>query len=392
MSKQRFGFGIFLAAVVVAVGSFADWRSADAKKKGEKSAKSAYLKNAQLGDLKLKQVEQLSFGPGGLLLAAESRSASIVAIDTGDVGPFRRLERNVNYLRQRVAKAMGAKNKSMIRIKDMAVNPLSGKVYLAVNRLGKKKQNAILTISADGKIGQLNLALVPYARVKLPESSGRKVATITDVEFAKDRVLAAGHCREEFGNKLFSLPVPLVHGSSADIFSARTYHVAHGRWETSAPIRSFVPFSDGKKKFVVGAFACTPIAKFPLANVKSGAKIVGSSVVELGSGNMPLDMFTYEKKGQRWLVTNTYRFHYKKNVFGPSKWWGVRVNMDYMSASNTNEKAARRNVRKKSGPEGIEIMDSLFGAIQIAKLNNSEMVVLRVTDEDERNLEIAKLP
>ncbi|MCH8829883.1 MAG: hypothetical protein IID45_09930, partial [Planctomycetes bacterium] len=43
------------------------------------------------------------------------------------------------------------------------------------------------------------------------------------------------------------------------------------------------------------------------------------------AGNRPLDMFTYEKDGKRWVVTNTLRFH--KNLFGPSKYWGVRLDM-----------------------------------------------------------------
>ena len=47
-------------------------------------------------------------------------------------------------------------------------------------------------------------------------------------------------------------------------------------------------------------------------------------LLELGSGNRPLDIFTYQKDGQLWFITQTQRF--KDNLFGPSKYWGVRVN------------------------------------------------------------------
>ena len=47
----------------------------------------------------------------------------------------------------------------------------------------------------------------------------------------------------------------------ASVFSAETYHVAHRKWETKAPIQSFIPYTSKGETFVVGAFACTPVAK-----------------------------------------------------------------------------------------------------------------------------------
>ena len=45
------------------------------------------IDSPQTGGLEFKSLSALSFGPGGLLLVAEPGSASIVAIQTGDVGP-----------------------------------------------------------------------------------------------------------------------------------------------------------------------------------------------------------------------------------------------------------------------------------------------------------------
>jgi hypothetical protein len=146
--------------------------------------------------------------------------------------------------------------------------------------------------------------------------------------------------------------------------------------------------------YVVGSFSCTPIAKFPLDNLTSGAKVQGISVVELGSGNQPLDMFTYQRNGKQWLVTNTYRFHFKKNTFGPSKWWGVRLDMRHLAADEkVNEDAVRRNTKVDKDPQGIEVIDVLSGAVQVAKVNDEQAVVLRnVNDEDRYRLELVKLP
>ena len=148
---------------------------------------------------------------------------------------------------------------------------------------------------------------------------------------------------------------------------------------------------------MVGAFACTPIAKFPLNDIKSGAQIKGVSVVELGSGNRPRDMFTYEKGGKQWLVTNTQRF--KKNLFGPSKFWAARINLDYLGADSpdaTNENAPRRNVNAASGEEakGIEVVECLFGAVLVSQLKNDQVVVMRepAAKDQGHSLELVTLP
>ena len=357
---------------------------------GAKSAADSFLKDTQKGDPKLKSIGTITFGPQGLLLVSEPTAASIVAIDTGDTGPVQKLKQKVDDVAGHVAARLGAPEGGA-DILDIAVNPLSGKIYLAVSRKADK-QVAILTVDADGKLADLALDKAAWVRVPLPAAEGVKVSSITDVAFAKDRVLAAGQSNEEFSSKIFSFPLPLVNAKSGDVFSAQTYHVAHRKWETKAPIQSFIPYEEKGKHYVVGAFTCTPIVKFPLDDIKSGGDIRGTSVVELGNGNRPLDMFTYERGGKTWVVANTQRF--QANLFGPSKFWGVRVTMDYLTHNepeNTNEKAAWRDVKSKSGPEGIEIVDALFGARHIDKLNNDQMVVLR-ENGDKLSLELAPLP
>ena len=141
---------------------------------------------------------------------------------------------------------------------------------------------------------------------------------------------------------------------------------------------------------MVGAFACTPVAKFKVDDLESGAQVKGVSMVELGSGNRPLDLFSYtDKSGKEWLVVHTQRF--KQNAFGPSKMWGARISMDYLDAAETNEKATRRDEKSAKGPEGIEIVESLFGAVQADKISNTEAIVLKHNDGT-LSLEVAALP
>ena len=341
------------------------------------SSQASLLDSPQTGGLKLKGLSSISFGKDGLLLVADPTSQSVYAIETQDVGPFAK-PAPVADIASMIAEGLGTTAEN-ITIKDMATNPASGKVYLAIQR---RPDNAslIMTVDAKGTVAPFDAAKLKWAGVTLPGGTSSKVTNITDVAFDGERVFATGTCNEEFASRIFTIPVPIKHGATAGVFSAETYHVAHRKWETKAPIQSFIPYHAKDADYIVGAFACTPVAKFRVDDIESGAKVKGVSMVELGSGNRPLDLFDYtDKSGKEWVVVHTQRF--KENLFGPSKFWGARVSMDYINASEdkVNEKATLRDVKSKVGPEGIEIMDALFGAIQVDKLENQSAVVLRET-------------
>ncbi len=349
----------------------------------------AILANVQQGDAEISRIGRMSFAPGGVLLVADIGSASIVAIETGDIGPVKKLKERVNDVDKKIAAALGT-DKEGINIADMTVNPASGKIYVSVQRKADGL-NAIILFDENGKLAPLNLKKARFVRVPLPVADQKTIRNISGVEFSKDRVLAAGQSNEEFSSKIYSLPLPLTHGKAGEVYSTETYHVAHGRWETRAPIQSFIPYQEEGEDYIVGSFACTPIAKFKISDIKQNEHIKGTSVVELGSGNRPMDMFTYEKNGKKWLITNTDRFHHERRPLGPSQYWGVRVDMAYLQADEINAEAARRVVTEKSGPNGIEVVDALFFAKHVAKLNNDEMVILR-DNKGALDLEISKLP
>jgi hypothetical protein len=348
------------------------------------------LQNPVKANPALKSIGTLKFGPAGILLVAEPSAASIVALDTGDTGPMTKLAKPVEDTAAVVAAVLGT-TAGQIQIADMAANPLSGKVYFSV-RNNAAKNVAVVVVDAAGKASAFDLAAHPHVKVALPKSEAGPIGKISDLAFAKDRVLVTGQSNEEFSSKIFSIPLPLSAASSGGIYSAETYHISHRRWETKAPIQSFIPFDDHGTLCVLGAFACTPIAKFPLQDIAAGAKIRGTSVVELGSQNRPQDLFAYSNAKGSWVVCNTIRFG--KNLFGPSKYWGVRVSVDLLnenSPAKTNENAVHRDVKSAKGPEGIEMLEALSGAVEVSKLSDSQMVALR-ENGDKLRLEVVALP
>lgn len=355
----------------------------------------SYFKEPSSGGLELTSIGKIAFGPAGMLLVSDPKTTSIVAVDTGDAGPVRKLAKRVDDIEAVLAKAAGVAG---VLIVDMAVNPASGSIYFSVTERPGNRPH-LLALDPDGTAKVVPLGKASHVRMTLPTSESAQLRNVTDLAWGDDSVIVAGQSSEEFANKIYEIPSPLENGENARFFSAETFHVAHNKWETKAPIQSFIPWEENGDFYIVGAFACTPIAKFPISELESGAKIKGTSVVELGSGNRPRDMFTYKKDGVEWLVTNTQRF--QKNLFGPSKYWAARVKMDYLNAASpedTNENAVRRDVNVPNGPaaKGIEVVETLFGAVMVSQLANEDVIVLRETDsaneEAPHAVELVTLP
>jgi hypothetical protein len=192
---------------------------------------------------------------------------------------------------------------------------------------------------------------------------------------------------------VYSIPTPLdAKGKSAG-FSAETYHVAHRRWETGAPMTSLMPLEHKGKQYVVGAFACTPVVRYSLEEIKDGAKVKGQSVVELGSGNRPLNMFTYKKGDKAYVLVNTHRFHHAKAPISPSPYWVARIDFDiFEETEKINEKALWRiDGQRKPITDRVKMVDAYHGVVMMDKLSDKQALVIQ-EGKDGRTLKALDLP
>src|SRR5688500_6493220 len=83
----------------------------------------------------MQSINGLAFGPEGVLFIGDSKNASIVAIDTKDKGMVAKARAvEMKNIDQRIAALLGTEAKN-ISILDLAVNPLSKKIYCAVQGL-----------------------------------------------------------------------------------------------------------------------------------------------------------------------------------------------------------------------------------------------------------------
>lgn len=358
------------AAVIVGAASIAD---------------AAAFAQSTHGKPDIKSIDVVGFGPEGTLLIGDGASKAIFAVATGEAKSSAKLSGKVESVAAKLAAAIGAKADG-IEIMDLAVNPLSNTVYIAV-RKQDDKQPVVLTIKTDGSVGLFDLASVTYAKVNL----GPTVARVTDVAWADDKLIAGASASDEFASKIFIAQTPLKHEEAGDLHSAETYHVQHNKWETKSPMTTIMPFKENGKTYVAGAFACTPVVKYPVDSLEAGAKVTGKSVLELGSGNRPLDMFTYEKNGKEYVLSNTLRFHHERKPFGPSPYWTVRFERSLLDEEEAvNEKALRRLNGDKPASDRVVLVEAYHGVRQMDRLGDAEAVVLR--EAADKSLELAVLP
>jgi hypothetical protein len=325
----------------------------------------------------LKSAGPLTFGPEGILFVGDTQGAALFAIDTGDQAPAAEKRRvQVKDLARKIANMLGTEPQQ-VQINDLAVNPRSGNVYVSVSRgRGPDAIPLIIRINADGKLQELSLDNVRFAKAEIPNAPNAgqsRNESITDLAFVDGRVFLAGLSNEEFSSRLIAIPFPFssegVDGAAIEI-----YHGSHGRFETKSPIRTFVIYRIQNEPQMLAAYTCTPLVKVPVADLKSGAHVKGTTIAELGNRNRPLDMIVYQKDGKDFiLMTNSSRGVMKIPTNGAGTAAGITA-----------------PVADKQGL-GYETIATLKGVSQMDQLDDQHAVIL-MQHPDGLNLETIELP
>jgi hypothetical protein len=283
------------------------------------------------GDTGMESIGALAFGPGDVLFAADPRRATVVALDVADpatveaTGPF-----DLSDLDGALAGYLGC-DVADVALRDLAVHPRTGTVYLSVMRgSGTAGRPVLVRIDrTDGRVVDVPLDRVAHTSARLADApaeddprqdtwvgegeaheyAGRVIRTtsvparlsaITDLAYVDGAVLVAGMSDEEFSSTLRRIPFPFDGRQAAS--GLEIFHVSHGQWETAAPIRTFVPYEGGAS--ILASYTCTPLVHFPMADLAAGGRATGRTVAELGWGNQPLDMVAFEQDGAEHLLVS----------------------------------------------------------------------------------------
>jgi hypothetical protein len=264
----------------------------------------------EVGTPGIKSVGPLAFGPEGILFVADNVGAAIFAIDVGDTDVSRESAPiNIDKLDTPLAAFLGCSRDNFL-IRDMAVHPASQNVYLSVMRgSGEAAVPVIIKVGAAGVLSEVPLEDVPFSQTLIEDAAAEddprivsrdklRTVTVTDMHYVEGLLLVAGASNEEFSSTLRRIPFPFKGGTLAN--SLEIFHVSHGRYETAAPIRAFVPY--GGSASVLATYTCTPVVHFSLSDLQAGTQAKGRTVADLGAHNRPLDMVSYRRDGEEYLL------------------------------------------------------------------------------------------
>jgi hypothetical protein len=315
------------------------------------------------GTPELKSATALAFGPDGVLFVADPAGTSIHAIGTGDTKAGEVKELKVAKIDDMVAGMLGT-TADQVAINDMKVNPATGNVFLSVHRgKGADARATIVRVGADGKAAEQPLKDVPFASTKVPNVAGKKGApAITSMAFHKGELYVAGLTNEEWASNLRVIPFPFSEAATKGT-GVQIFHGAHGRFETNAPIQTFMAYDIAGQTHLLASYTCTPLVKLPVEEVKKGDKVKGTTVAELGNRNRPLDIIAYSKDGKDFaLIANSDRGVMKVALEGVDKIDGI--------------------TEKINGTAGLkyDTIKDLEGTMQLDKLNDTTAVVIRKAD------------
>ncbi|GAB3934912.1 hypothetical protein [Mucilaginibacter myungsuensis] len=266
------------------------------------------------GTPEIKSITSLTFGPTGVLLLGDSHNAKVFAMDTKDSKKADAKAYDVKGIDTKIAEALGT-TKENISITDMAINPVSKKLYIAVKSADGTP--VLLSMTPDNKIAPVSLKNVDFSAIELnnaPSAEAKdrrgnslRITSISDIGFADGKLLVSGLCNKEFSSSFRSIGFPFT-GKQEDESTLEMYHTAHGRFETTSPVRTFTTTSIDGKKYLVAAYTCTPLVLFPMDELKPGAHVKGRTIAEMGNQNTPADMIWLKEGGKEQLImANTNR-------------------------------------------------------------------------------------
>jgi len=232
-------------------------------------------------------------------------------------------------------------------------------------------------------LSELKLTDVKYSQATLPNAPARdakdgrgqsnRLVSITDIAFVNGQVVVAGLSNEEFASNLRAITYPFAdtpNGTSVEVF-----HGAHGGLETRSPVRTFAPIMVNDKPYLVAAYTCTPLVRFPLSDLNKEEKIRGVTVAELGNRNRPLDMVVYKKDGKQFiLMANSAR------------------GMMKISTDNIDrEEGITERISDKAG-QTYETIESLNNVVELDRLNEANALVIIDNKDGSLDLKTIALP
>jgi hypothetical protein len=274
----------------------------------------------------------LTFCPDGTLFVADNKNCAIFAYATqsdarqAPVKPFFH-----EHIDRRVGEAL-AVAPGQLTVGGLAVHPLTRDIYISFSVWADgTSEPSVVRVTPEGHLSLLDLSTMVAVHVlsNVPDETAtvksrvgdwpvppnffyeKKARTplrsmaIVDMKVHRGELYVSGVSNLEFASTLRRIPIPF-DGSSSDT-QIQIYHVAHGIYETRAPIRAMGFAEIDGQDTLIAAYACSPVVLIPLSELRSGAKVIGKTIGDMGNGQ-PISLVPYRLEGQDMvLITNLAR-------------------------------------------------------------------------------------
>jgi hypothetical protein len=254
------------------------------------------------GNIQLKSLTAITFNQDGILFLADPLGMRIYALNAKQENAKKPMTIEVANIDEKLGALLGVSARD-VKIEDMAVNPTSQEVYLAVTRRSAANEPVLVKVDYKGNINQVklndvsyyetSLSDVPGPDAKLPSRWHQRTMAITDMAFVEGELMVAGLSGEEFSSKLRRFSYPFTNQAKA--VKLEIYHTSHDQYETNSPIETFLPFTVNGQQQILAGYGCSPIATFSLNDIRTKDQLRGTTIAELGGGNRPVDMIMHRK-------------------------------------------------------------------------------------------------
>ncbi|WP_299896468.1 hypothetical protein [uncultured Aquimarina sp.] len=334
----------------------------------QKAQANTYLKsNFKTGNPEISSIHKMTFGPEGILFIGDSDAAQIIAVDLSEHPKLDNSKVKLDNIDKLIADMMGT-TIDQVQITDMVVNPNNNNIYLSINH---SSGIPILLRVEENVLKQVPLDNVSFSKVSLTnpidkeakDRRGRSLRkwAIADIKYTDGKLLLSGLSNQEFASTFSAIDFPFNEKQESS--SLEIYHAAHGKYETHAPIKTFIPTTVNGTSQIVASYTCTPLVVFPIDKIKQGKHHKGKTVAELGSGNSPVDMIEIASEGNRYLlIANTNR---------------PLMKMDFKDLESFQGELTKPVV-KKGAAEGVDYVNLPYVNVQqLDKMGDNGFIIVQ---------------
>jgi hypothetical protein len=322
------------------------------------------------GSIQLKSLTSITFNNDGILFLADPLGGRIYAVNAKQENVRKAMTIQVPAIDEKLGALLGVSARD-VKIEDMAVNPTSQEIYLAVTRKSASNEPVLIKVDNKGSLSQVSLSDVSYyetsltdvpaADAKLPQPWHSRTMAVTDMAFVDGELMVAGLSGEEFSSKLRRYSYPFTN--QAKSVKLEIYHTSHDQYETNSPIETFLPFTVNGQQQILAGYGCSPIATFALSDIRTKDQLRGNTIAELGGGNRPVDMILHKKN---LYISNSDR---------------TLMRMTPEDLNNAKPLTTRApGIYEATGVEYLSIAS--VGVTQLANLNNNYFVYIQRNIQD----------